>query len=415
MSDVTLPSGLIKPELKSALYGNKLNLDWDLMDGLFNRVTALEHLHGGAIENYWPMKSGVTWAEAQAIIAQGQAAGGETVVLPVGEIVPKSTLDISQSTRLIGHGPKSILKLLADVTASGSAMQIRVQGPSTPGVFAEDVFLENFSLEHDRATVKRTLGISVSDRAHNVWCKGLNFINMTSDCFITRHFDNKIENCPDGIHFIDCKAKGWWESFWEHRAGSVKNLYIENCVGVTFDAAPDTNTSRPSGFFCNIENPERPGLVENLNLIGNSLKGELLPNNLAFVNSIALAVRENGGSDHRYHRLHIHDNIFDGFDLGSNYINTQKSGGSLFTPGDAYHYVSGNTWRNCGRTGGTICKVNLYGKPTDHVLWADNDIYRRFNSQTPIGPSTQPVSATPPVLATTPANRFYWADGSSQA
>jgi len=356
------------------------------------------------------LESGSTWTDVLTAYAAVQP--GQTIFLPNEEIIQTSVLVITKPCRIVGTGPLSAITMNTSLSFQGSGQQIAIQSYTTD-VYAEDVYLESFILKQDRtAGTFRHLGISIQDRVRNCHINRIHFEGITQSNIVTRHFGgvSNPNSVPDGIYITNCTADEFWESWWEHRNGSIKNLYLINNTGTTSSANANASISRPSGFFLNLEGSGSHGLCENIYMIGNTMTGELADVDAHFINSIGVAVRENGYPDCRYNNINIHHNTFDGWDLGGVFFRTQRGGpsanNSVFFPGAAYQYISNNVWVNCGRVGGavTVDLIPTGNSSTDRVFFTDNDIYKRFSGQVAFR-DTAAFTLVPTVQV--PANRIH--------
>jgi hypothetical protein len=257
MPDVTLPSGLVKPAVGSTSYGAKWNTNWDLMDGLFNRVSTLESLHGADVPNYWLVPSGSTWAATQAIIDAAQAAyatgGMQTVVLPNETIIQTATCTIRDApVTLTGSGPLSNLKVTSDLTLFGSGMQFFIGGQDAGPALPGPIILRDFIIEHDRATVVRMNGIDIGQWLRGLYLQNLTFKTITASC-IAVVTNPSIAARSEGLRVLGCTANEFYESFVDDHQGSIHDFaYIGNTCA-TSTANPNGSISSPYGINIDLE------------------------------------------------------------------------------------------------------------------------------------------------------------------
>jgi hypothetical protein len=359
-----------KKSIKALSQRNATNTGW---------ITALVSTSSNALP------PGTDWTGFLAAYAATDP--GDSIELANEPLVQESNLFIQKAITIKGSGPLSSLKLLADVTLSGSTQQIAI-GYGDPVNPIPAVTLKDFIIEHDRVAggpSMRTLAISVFGGTSNLRIIGINFKNITSDCIIVRNegFSGGVDTqVIDGVYVFGCIVEDWYETFFNIREGSAKNLFVvNNTCTLLAGGHPNGAVSRPYAVLCNLEEVAFPGLVENFHVENNTFVSTLYDFSLGvggqagsgsdFNNSIGFTCRQNNNPDHRYHRIHVEKNLFNGWDLGLYHIQTQQSGGSTLFPGLAYIYYLGNTWQN---NGSNIATIDDWGEVGDIVQFGDNDL-----------------------------------------
>lgn len=395
-------AGLIwfKKSTKVLSYRNDANTGW---------ITILASSSGLALA------AGSDWDDFMT--AYNSLDPGDTIYLPNDTIIQESNLFIQKEIRIVGTGPNSNLKLLTDVTVNGGALQFGIGygGAGPVWTTLNGVELAHFTIEHDRATVDRTLAIGIYGHSSNIHIHDIIFKNITSDCIITRNESTVAIEGQAGVMtdiFIhNCTGDEWYESFFNHHEGSMSRCYVYDNTCTVSEPHPNAAVSVPYGLLINIEEDAFSGLIEDVHFCHNSFTSTMTGR--GFTDSIGYVMRHNEEPDFRATRVYLEKNFFSGWYRGLWHIETQhgaSSATSILFPGTSFVYYNSNRFELCGNAGGSIPSVSVddWGSGDDIVFLGDNDIVLHANDPTGL---VLPASAAtegiwPPVTITeSPPNR----------
>jgi hypothetical protein len=287
---------------------------------------------------------GATWTQFVAAYNSLSGYGGDILEFQ-GEILQTSSWVANKPiwTRGVpGTGAK--LTLHGNTEIYGANQQVTIS--------TFNAKFSDFEVFHDRSyggPSFRTIAFSLGNPCINITFDNITLTDITNDCFIlrTEGFSAGADSTIiDGVYIDGCTANDWWESFFNIHEGSARNVYVtNNNCHLLKGGNPNTAVSRPYACIINLEDPNYPGLITNINITNNSFISTLYDftggvggqagNGTDWLESIGFAMRQNGDTDFRCDNIQITDNLFQGWHRSLKHIQTQTGGGSVNFPGDS--------------------------------------------------------------------------------
>lgn len=350
------------------------------------------------------LPSGTTWTGF--LDAYNATDPGDTLELPNDEILQEAALySIDKAIRIRGSGSNSMLNM---VVQDWAQLQIGVAGNTT-----SPVFLENFTMKHDRAALGgsgRILTLVVRGGCYGLHVTGMNFVDITSDVMVffgilPSDSSNPLNWVIDGVYFYNNTVNEWYESLFNihaMRGNPHRNIYFQNNYCVETTRHPNGSVSAPYGINIDPETDAGEtigGLLENCYIQDNTILGA------GHANSLGVSIKASGDpvTDMCYHKLHLSGNTVDNWGQPLQVVSVSRGDDvGAYDAIPALVYIYGNTFKWPGLS--STCRVDPAGKVGDLIFFGDNDMYFTTGKA---GLSTPGTWGPNVVLTQSPPNRDH--------